>query len=115
MSMKDKDVIKHMLKYNNSIMSDVERFGNTFEDFERDESYRNSCSMCIQQIGELTRHLSAEFKALYNEVPWDEIRAMRNIIAHGYWKMRRDEVWGTMMDDVPKLKAYCEKILGEMG
>jgi uncharacterized protein with HEPN domain len=48
-----------------------------------DEDYRNSISMYIMQIGELSGGLSAEFKeSSKNQMPWGMIKGMRNMVAH---------------------------------
>jgi transposase-like protein len=40
--------------------------------------------MCVLQIGELVGHLSDDITARYAEMPWKQIKGMRNIAAHGY-------------------------------
>lgn len=111
MSEKDVSVLEHIIKYCDSIGLAVKRFGNTFENFENDESYRHSTSMCIQQIGELAKLLSHELKTRYDKMPWSDIRGMRNMMAHGYWKMSYKEIWNVIENDIPELKSYCQKIL----
>ena len=69
--------------------------------------------MCILQIGELAGHLSPEFRAAHSEMPWNEIRAMRNIVAHAYGSVSTQMTWETIEQDIPALKRFCENMLRE--
>ncbi|HEY5583718.1 MAG TPA: HepT-like ribonuclease domain-containing protein [Ruminiclostridium sp.] len=105
------DIIKHMANYCNEIQETVNRFGKTFEAFESDFVYRNACTMCILQVGELAGKLSEEFKLAYPEIPWKNIKGMRNVFAHNYGNMSLLATWETINDDIPNLKKYCLKII----
>lgn len=39
------------------------------------------------------------------------MKAMRNMVAHGYGKMDRRIIWETVTTDIPALKAFCEEQL----
>ena len=108
---RDRTIIEHILSYCDDIYEAVERFGNDKELFYKDKHYRNSCAMCILQIGELCGHLSDEFKKSYNKMPWREIKAMRNIVAHKYGSISIEATWETVENDIPQLKEYCKEIL----
>lgn len=47
------------------------------------------------------------------EMNWQQIKAMRNIVAHHYGKIELKIVWDTAMIDIPLLRAFCERQLGE--
>lgn len=64
------------------------------------------------QIGELTNNLSEEFKNNNTDIPWREIRGMRNIVAHEYGHIDYEIVWETLEDGVPVLKEFCKNKLG---
>ena len=42
---------------------------------------------------------------------WNQIKAMRNIVAHNYGSIDAEILWETIENDVPQLKAYCLDIL----
>lgn len=66
----------------------------------------------ILQIGELVAGLSEEYKSeTRNRMPWQAIKAMRNIVAHGYGNIELAVVWRTALDDIPRLQAFCEEEL----
>ena len=63
--------------------------------------------MCILQIGELVGHLSDDFKMSHNEMPWQDIKRMRNIAAHNYDSFDLQTLWNTVCNDIPALREYC--------
>lgn len=112
---RDINVLEHIVKYCDDIESTVNRFGKNFEIFESDTDYKNSISMSTMQIGELTTHLSDDFKKkTSSEIPWNLIKAMRNHYAHGYFYMDNKEIYETATTDIVGLKAKCLKFLEEL-
>ena len=63
--------------------------------------------MCVLQIGELTVHLTDDFKVKYSSMPWQDIKRMRNIAAHRYGSFDIDVLWDTIANDIPSLRKYC--------
>jgi uncharacterized protein with HEPN domain len=66
------------------------------------------------QIGELTTYLSDDFKQTYTGIPWKQIKALRNIVAHSYGKIDDESLWETITGDIPKLKDYCSEIIHKL-
>jgi uncharacterized protein with HEPN domain len=89
----------------------VQRFGDSIDDFRADYAYRHACTMCILQIGELSTHLTDDFKRLYDEMPWKQIKAMRNIFAHTYDEMSVTQTWNTIKESIPELADFCDRII----
>ena len=67
----------------------------------------------LLQIGELAKGLSADFISRYSQVPWKNIKGMRDKVAHGYGTIDLDQVWYAAANDVKPLKEYCQRILTE--
>ena len=67
--------------------------------------------MCIVQIGELVGQLSEEMRAQNPAVPWRTIKDTRNFYVHTYGSIDIPSVWETLQQDIPVLKASCERIL----
>ena len=44
-----------------------------------------------------------EFAGVHPEVPWRNMRGMRNRIAHGYFDINLDGVWETVQTALPEL------------
>ncbi|MDE6731786.1 MAG: hypothetical protein K2J77_02785 [Oscillospiraceae bacterium] len=62
MTNKDNDILMFIMHYCKRVKEDIERFGDTVEDFNLNLTFRDSVSMNIFQIGELVNKLSKEFK-----------------------------------------------------
>ena len=112
-SERDMSILRHILSYCAQIDETVERFGADGELFVQDVVYHNAVSLCILQIGELVGNLSDEFRAAHPGIPWREIKLMRNIVAHRYGTVDHTITWDVVENDIPALKEYCNKILGE--
>ena len=108
------EVLGRIIKYCDEINETMDHFGRTFGNLEPNVIYKNAVSMCILQIGELTALLSDDFKVQYAEMPWYDIKAMRNIAAHRYGTFDLTKLWETLTDDIPALYKYCSKVLIEL-
>jgi uncharacterized protein with HEPN domain len=113
MSNRDEIILEKMIQYANEIAYTIQKFNLDYVKFAEDFIVKNAVSMCILQIGELVNKLSDEFKNIYNALPWEDIKAMRNIAAHNYGEIDLEVLWETIINDVPDLKEYCQKIILE--
>ena len=103
--------LEHIVVYCQQIEQTVDRFGNNAETFQNDPIYRTAAALCILQIGELVGKLTDEFREQHPAVPWRQIKAMRNIVAHSYGTVDPEITWEIITDEIPQLKAYCEQII----
>lgn len=108
---RDCSILEHIISYCVQIEETIRRFGDSYAIFSNDPIYRNAAALCILQIGELVGKLSEEFRAAHPGVPWRQIKAMRNIVAHSYGTIDPEVTWEVMTDDIPGLKSYCNRIL----
>ena len=49
----------------------------------------------------------------YPEVPWYDMRGMRNFVVHEYFKASDRVIWDTVQVDLPSLPALLNNILEE--
>ncbi len=82
-----------------------------FEEFKNDRTAVLASVACIQILGEASKHVPEEVKRKYPEIPWVEIRGMRNRIAHEYFEVDEGIVWTTCKEDFPKLRPMLMKVL----
>jgi len=52
-----------------------------------------------------------EFMAQHPEIPWADMRDMRNIVVHAYFDVQSQIVWRTVQEDLPKLKQQIDQLL----
>ena len=53
------------------------------------------------------------FKSSHPEIPWLEAKAMRNIMAHEYFRVDLKIVWKTAKESLPVLHGQIGKIIAE--
>ena len=52
-----------------------------------------------------------EFAEVNSEVPWRQLRGMRNRMAHGYFEIDMRIVWATVTASLPELEKNLRRIL----
>ena len=66
-------------------------------------------------IGEASKNIervaTPEFLALNSDLPLSFAYDMRNLLAHGYYKVDLEVVWETIEADLPNLKVLVEKAI----
>lgn len=65
----------------------------------------------IEIIGEAANHIPFKTRKKYPDIPWEQMRGIRNIIAHEYFGIDIKIVWYTAKKHLPKLKIKLEKLL----
>ena len=83
----------------------------SLENFLNDDGMKLSMSMTIIRIGELVKNLSEEIREKNPQIEWKAIAGFRDIAAHKYDTLRMRDVYATIKNDLPELKAQIEKIL----
>lgn len=76
------------------------------EDFLEDKRTQQAVIMSLIIIGEAVTKVMdryAEFAKAHGQVPWRNMRGMRNRIAHGYFDINLDVVWDTVQTALPEL------------
>lgn len=73
-----------------------------------------SC-MLIQAIGEAIKQIDkrteGELLPLQPQIPWRQIKGMRDHIAHGYFDINTDLVWSVLHEDLDPLQGAIEWFL----
>jgi uncharacterized protein with HEPN domain len=84
------------------------------EAFRRDEMLQVWALHHVQLIGEAAARLSDDVRTKFPDVPWPDVIAMRNILVHQYFSADLDQVWHTVVFDLPPLRAAVEKALADV-
>ena len=111
LTIKEKGLLEGIIRHCKRI--EEKTIGITQKDFFENEDVKEIISFNIFQIGELAKNFSPEFLSKYNQVPWKDIKGMRDWVGHGYQTIELEDIWDTANDDVKPLREYCEKILEE--
>ena len=83
------------------------------EQFLTDERTARAVSMTLINIGELVKNISQDLKDAHREIPWRAIAGMRDVTAHKYQTLRKEDVYSTCAQDLPTLEKQILKLLSE--
>jgi uncharacterized protein with HEPN domain len=76
-------------------------------DFLEDRKTQQAVILNILVVGEAATKIANEypdFVAGHPDIPWRQIRGMRNRMAHGYFEINLDIVWDTVQESLPQLE-----------
>ena len=77
-------------------------------DFIADRRTQQAVVLNLITIGEAATRVAREyvdFTATHPEIPWAQMRGMRNRMAHGYFEIDLNIVWDTVQSSLPDLEA----------
>ena len=80
-------------------------------DFLNNEMMKRAVSMTVINIGELVKTITDETRLEYPNIPWKAIAGMRDIAAHKYQTLRMEDVYNTVMIDLPALRTQLRDII----
>ena len=85
------------------------------EEFFQNETIQDAVFFRLQTIGEAVNQLPEEMKIQYPEIRWKDIVGFRNILAHRYWRVDLDVVWGIFVSggDLEQLKTAVDELIKE--
>ncbi len=81
------------------------------DDFLNSEKDQRAVMMTLLNIGELIKHMSAEFRKNHTEIPWQQIAGLRDMVAHTYFKLNMRRIWISLTEDIPLLESQIDMIL----
>ena len=85
--------------------------GVTQDEYIKDRKLQLAVERALEIIGEAARLVSVEFKERHPEVPWQQIIAQRNVIAHDYGEIKQDRIWKVASDRILDLINRLEQFL----
>ena len=109
LTVKEKGLLLYIIDHCNRIEEKTK--GVSEEEFFNNEDIEEIVCFNLLQIGELANKFTTDFLKKYHDVPWEEMRGLRNRIVHGYGSITIERVWATANKDIKPLKEYCESIL----
>ena len=86
------------------------------EAFRRNRQVQDAVVRNIEIIGEAANQIARmapDFIPQHPELPWRQMRNMRNIVIHGYFNVDLTIVWRTVHEDLPPLKKQIDQLLSQ--
>ena len=84
--------------------------------FQNNPQVQDAVVRNIEIIGEAVTKIGStapDFIQQHPELPWAQMRAMRNIAIHEYFFVDLEIVWTTVKNDFPELKRQIDALLGK--
>jgi uncharacterized protein with HEPN domain len=83
----------------------------SFEEFCQDRRTIKATLYGLAVIGEVAASLLPEIATLHPQIPWKQMRGMRNITVHEYFKVDLAIIWETIQSDLPNLYIALKGII----
>jgi len=115
-SLRYRDYLEHMLDAIRLARSYVD--GLAKAEFLADRKTQQAVILNIVIIGEAATQLVDEnpaFADQHSNIPWKQMRGMRNRMAHGYFEIDLDVVWDTVQLSLPDLERKIAAIVENLG
>lgn len=102
-------LIKDILDSIQSIQSYVEGF--SYEEFMQDAKTRDAVVMHFIIIGEASSRMPERFRNTHHQIPWNEMRGLRNRVAHDYFGIDFEIVWDIIHGNLEGLSQQLHALL----
>lgn len=109
--LKDRVRLEHILTAIDNIFQYTE--GKTIQQLDDDTMLFYATVKNIEIIGEAAYHLTKAFCREHPETPWNDVMRMRNILVHDYYRIRLNEVWKVIKEDLLPLRNQIANYLAE--
>ncbi len=88
--------------------------GLTYEQFCADGRTIEAVQYNFIVIGEAVAHLPLKLTESHPEIPWPEMRGLRNVVAHAYFVVSSSVLWQTARSDLVPLVAPVQGLIDEL-
>lgn len=85
--------------------------GLTVDSFLADRRQQLALERTLEIVGEAARRVSEGCRMEHPEIPWRQIVALRNVLAHDYGEIDERRVWQVARKEIPGLIAKLASIL----
>ena len=82
-----------------------------YDSWLKDQKTIDAVVRNLEIIGEAAANLPQEIQDQFTDIPWYQMKGMRNILIHEYFGLDNEVLWKTVHNDLPLLKIKLQKIL----
>ncbi|MDE7153811.1 MAG: DUF86 domain-containing protein [Muribaculaceae bacterium] len=108
---KDPERLRHILEAAQILSEEAPK--HSLEGVKNDRILFFGLAKLIEIIGEASYKLTKEFKDGHKELPWEVIVSMRHVMVHGYYTLKPEKVWETIIEDIPPMIPVLKKYIDE--
>ncbi len=103
------EFLRHILESINYIQTFTKNVD--LVDFKKNVEKQDAVVRRLEIIGEASSNVSDKIRRDNPDLPWREMKAMRNFISHEYFGIDYDDVWKTVKSDLPILKKQIKALI----
>ncbi|MDX9964057.1 DUF86 domain-containing protein [Desulfobacter postgatei] len=81
-----------------------------YDGWMKDQKTIDAVIRNLEIIGEAAANVPREIQDLYVDIPWYQMKGMRNILIHEYFGVDNDVLWNTIQKDLPVLKEKLQAV-----
>jgi uncharacterized protein with HEPN domain len=85
--------------------------GVSFSQYMEDRKLQLAVERALEIIGEAARCVSKVFQDEHSDIPWQNIIAQRNVLAHEYGEIKQELIWKVASVRIPELIAALEPLV----
>lgn len=78
------------------------------EDLDQDDMLVLALTKLVEIIGEAAKHVGAETRSRFPDIPWSDAARTRDRLTHHYFDIDLDVLWQTVTADLPDLLRALE-------
>ena len=108
--LRHQDYVEHILDATQQVRIYVSEVNN--ESFMQDRKTQDAVILKILVIGEGAAQILGEhgdFALQRTDIPWNQMKGMRNRMVHGYFETNLDLVWETVQVFLPELERKLQQ------
>jgi uncharacterized protein with HEPN domain len=86
--------------------------GKSLSAVQGDDDTQAALERYLERLSEASRHIPAEWKAEFPQIPWRQIADLGNFMRHGYDKVDLGVLWSIYDNDLDTLEPVIDQLLG---
>ena len=109
MSLSPREYILHILDETEFLLSRIS--GMDYETFLNDETLKRAFVRSLEIIGEASKKLPEDIKAMQPDIEWRKITGMRNKLIHNYFGTDYAIVWDVVVNKLAIFRTKLQSLL----
>ena len=105
-------IIKKMIKYAQDSTKYLSNM--SYEDFISDERTLVFSIFNLSQLGELVANIDKALRNKYSNIPWNDIKGIRNRVVHDYDGVQYRIIWNILTKNIQPLIEKLDAILKDL-
>ena len=85
--------------------------GFDYDSWTKDQKTIDAVVRNLEIIGEAATHVPEKIQEQLTDIPWYQMKGMRNILIHEYFGVDNEVLWKTIQEDLPPLEMKIRKLL----